>query len=104
MSHADIINYIGASFVHTIYMIVRNKDGSLESVNRKDFLSDDSYYVKYAILRGVIVESPNYGSVQMNRIIDEITNNTKTSNAPCIKTHSPHKPFRRRSRGNSLEN
>jgi len=59
-------------------MIIRNTDGGLEVIHRATHFTDDAYYMKYANTKGIMIESPNHGTAQMNKIVAEITSSTNT--------------------------
>ena len=72
-------------------MIIRLKDSSLVVLSREDCLTDDDYYMKCANAKGVLVESPEYGSEQMNKIINNVTMPIKSSNKPIDCSSNVHK-------------
>ena len=71
-------------------MIVRRKDGTLESLTREDYLTDDIYYMKCADLKGITLEALD-NSIQMDKILSDITASSTTkppnnSHRPCTKS------------------
>ena len=85
--------------MYTHYMIIRSKDDELTVVSKDDYNTDDAYYMKYASVKGVTLESPDRGSEQLNKIIGDITSNANSQPTECIKKHSS----KYRPRMNSIE-